>query len=378
MNIGFLADKIPYAERRGWGVYSYQLITALLEVDKDNRYRCFYNLAGRGRREYVVDSVGLALDNHLWPLPGRFMDLVWDRWRLLPVEMFLGQIDVLHIPYELLPPVRSARTVVTVHDVTFLRHPEYLEPSFVELFSRRIRHIAKAADRIVTDSHNTKEELLELTDAEEDRVVVVHNGVDESFRPVRDAEHLRRVFHRYGVSPPYVLFVGAADDDKNLVRLAEAIGKIRKQAPEIQLIMAGRDTWGYDRLMQRLEEAKLDAGVHRTGFVANTDLAALYSGADVLAIPSIHEGFGLPALEAMACGTAVLASNVASLPEVVGDTGVLVDPYSVDAIHEGLHRLLFDGEFRTRCEIEGRKRSAEFSWKDTATKILQVYRELGS
>lgn len=377
MKIGYLADKIPYPARRGWGVYSYQLLRALLEVDRDNDYHCFYNLFRRGSREHIVRHRSGRLHDHVWMLPGRVMDLVWDRWRLLPAELFVGGVDVLHVPYELLPPVRSARTVVTVHDVTFLRHPEMLEADFVERFRRRIGRVVARADRIVAVSENTRDELIAHTDVERERISVVPEGVDDRFRVAEDERGVAEALDRLGVSRPYVLFVGAADADKNLPRLAAACTRLRRELPELRLVLAGRDDWGYARLMEQLRDAGDDTGVVRTGYVGDADLPLLYQGAEVLAIPSLHEGFGLPALEAMACGTAVLASDVASLPEVVGDAGVLVDPYSVDAIEAGLRTLLLDDAARSACVTRGLERARKFSWQDTARRMVEIYRELG-
>lgn len=376
MKIGFLADKIPYPARRGWGVYSYQLLRALLQVDESNRYHCFYNSFRQPGRKYMVSGDPARLHNHVWRLPGRVMDLLWDRWRLLPAELFVGDVDVLHVPYELLPPVRSAKTVVTVHDVTFLLHPELLDEDFVERHRRRIERIVAHADRVVAVSHNTRAELIATTGIEPQRVTVVTEGVDEHFRVPESTEEVSRCLERLGVRRPYVLFVGAADADKNLARLAAAFTRLRQDVADLSLVLAGRDEWGYARLMEQLRADGHSEGVLCTGYVDAADLPLLYNGARALVLPSLHEGFGLPALEAMACGTAVLAANVASLPEVVGDAGVLVDPYEVDAIEAGLRDLVCDDALRAACVARGLERAAGFSWRDTARQMLAIYQEL--
>ncbi len=376
MKIGFLADKIPYEKRRGWGIYSYQLLRALLTIDKENTYHCFYNIFRKGRNDLVLRVNGSKQKNLIWPIPGRIMNLLWEQWRLLAAERFFGRIDVLHVPYEFLPKVTSARTVVTVHDVTFLKHPEYLEPGFVELFTKRIHYVAENADRIIADSENTKRELVAYTDVPEERVVVIHAGVDECFKPTEDTAEIKNVSKRYGISNPYVLFVGAADEDKNLVRLAKAFARVREEQPDLQLALAGNVGWAFNCLMEQLKSLNIAEGVVLTGFVSDRDLPLLYAGAAVLAIPSIHEGFGLPALESMACGTPVLCSDAASLPEVVGNAGVLVDPYSVEEIASGLNELLLNTDLRAECIKKGLERAKSFSWKSAASQVLNVYREL--
>jgi len=377
VRIGFLADKIPYKSRRGWGVYSYQLLRALFEIDRSNQYRCFYNFLRKGDAGSVVKGDPTRVKNRVWRLPGRFMDLVWDNWRVLPAEFFLGAVDLIHVPYELLPPVRTARSIVTVHDVTFLRHPELLEPGFVERFTRRIGHVVEHADRILADSDNTMNELIELAAAPPEKIQVIPLGVDPCFRPLEDQSDVAEALDRLGVSRPYILFVGAADGDKNLRRLASAFQRLRSRIPELSLVFAGRDDWGYPRLMAELKETGEDGGIVLTGFVPQEDLPLLYGGAELLALPSLHEGFGLPVLEAMACGTAVVAADAASLPQVVGDAGVLVDPHSVDAIEGGLELLLLDDAQRAHFVTRGLHRAAAHTWTATAEKVLAVYQEMG-
>jgi glycosyltransferase involved in cell wall biosynthesis len=376
MIVGFLADKIPYETRRGWGVYSYQLLKALLSIDTHNRYHCFYSFFRRGRRELILEVPGANVKNIVWTIPGRLMEVLWERWPILAVEDVVGKIDLFHSPYEFLPRVKGARTVVTVHDVTFLQHPEHLEPGFVRSLTRRIYDIAERADRIITISENTKRELVSFTHVPQDRVVAIPAGVDRRFRPVSEETTIAQTVQRYGISGPYILFVGAADEDKNLVRLAKAFAQVREEHKEVQLVFAGKPEWGYTRLKQQLAELKVDKGLVFAGFVSNADLPVLYGGAEVLAIPSIHEGFGLPALEAMACGTPVLCSNTASLPEVVGDAGVLVNPYSVGEIAEGLRRLLSDTALRASCIEKGLVRSRLHTWPAVAERVLAVYRDL--
>ena len=377
MIVGFLADKIPYEARRGLGIYSYQLLKALLSIDTNNTYHCFYNFLRRGKREHILDVPGAKLKNIVWRLPGKVIEMMWERWRLLTVEDVFGKVDVFHSPYEILPRVKSAKVVVTVHDISPITHPECFEPKYVQWFTRRIHHIVEQADRIIVVSENTKRELVEFTSLPQEKVVVVHNGVDDRFSPFEDRRtNIVRTLQRYGISGPYVLFVGAVDEDKNLVRLAKAFAQVREEHTDLQLVFAGKSTWGYQRLKEQLADLKIDKGLVFTDFVPNDDLPMLYAGARVHAIPSIHEGFGIPALEAMACGTPVLSSNTASLPEVVGDAGLLVDPYSVDEIVEGLRRLLADEALRSSCIEKGLARSKLFSWPLAAKRVIEIYQDL--
>jgi len=376
MNVGFLADKIPYQNRRGWGVYSYQLLKAILSIDKENTYRCFYNLFRKGDPKFILDVPGSRLTNRVWPIPGRLLQWLWEDWGLLAAEDFLGSVDIFHSPYEFLPKTRKARTVVTVHDVSFLKHPDYFDPSFVELFTRRIRHIVKKADKIIADSHNTKKELAEFTGVSPDRVVVIHLGMDEQFRPIKDREKLNEVAQRYKISGPYILFIGAADKDKNLTRLTQAFAQLIPTHDQLQLVFAGSMNWGFRQLKEQFASLSQENKIVFTGFIDDSDLPALYCGATTLAIPSIHEGFGLPALEAMACGTPVLCSNTSSFPEVVGDAALQVDPYNLDEIAASLRNLVEDNQLRLSCIEKGLARAEKFSWDNTARQTIEVYKEL--
>jgi len=348
----------------------------MLSVDPSIFFRCYYNFFRHGRLDLILQAERRNVENVILRLPGRVMDFVWERWQLLPAEFFLGAIDVLHVPYEFLPRVRSAKTVVTVHDVTFLKHPEYLDPFFVKLHTKRINRIVERADCIITDSENTKKELVDFTGADEKRVRVIMLGVDKKFHPVPDKSMVSKVTARYGINDEYVLFVGSADEDKNLVRLISAFAAIRSDYPDLQMVLAGGLNWGYERLMKRLVEMRIDKGVVCVGFVDDVDLPFLYSGARMLAIPSIHEGFGLPAVEAMACGTPVLCSNVSSLPEIVGDSGIQVDPYSTDAVEQGLRRLLGNDDLVEACVAKGLERARMFTWENTARQVVSVYKDL--
>jgi len=376
MRIGFLADKIPYQNRRGWGVYSYQLLKAILSIDQENIYRCFYAFFRKGNRRFIFNDPVANLENCVWTLPGRLLKLLWEDWKIMAAEDFLGPVDVLHSPYEFLPKTRRTKTVVTVHDVTFLKHPDYLDPSFVRLYSRRIKHIVNKADKIIVDSQNTQKELLEFTNASPDRVSVIHPGVDPRFAPLKDDIKLRDLKRRFGISGPYILFVGAADKDKNLNRLAEAFSRLIPKHDHLQLVFAGSLDWGYQSLQEKFVSLCEKNKLILTGFVNEMDLPVLYSGAQVLAIPSIHEGFGLPAVEAMACGVPVLSSNTSSLPEIVEDAAVQVDPYDVDHIAEGLRSLIEDKDIHLNCAKKGLERAKSFSWENTARQTIKIYKEL--
>lgn len=376
MIIGFLADKIPYKARRGWGVYSYQLLKAIQSIDKENTYRCFYNIFLKGDKKSILISQNPRLKNIILPIPGRVMELLWEKWNIISAETFLGPIDIFHSPYELLPKIKKARSVATVHDVTFLKYPEYLDSGFVNLLTRRLNHIKENADRIITVSNNTKKELIALSGIPSERITVIPEGVDGRFQPMEDKKKIEDTVRGYNISENYILFVGAADEDKNLVRLSEAFTQLIREYKDLKLVFAGNIGWGYRQLQEKIKNLKIDNHLIFTGYVPDSDLPALYNGARILVIPSIHEGFGLPALEAMACGTPVLSSNTSSLPEVVGDAAVQVNPFNIDEIADGLKHLMEDEALKQACINKGFIQARQFSWESAAEKVINLYKEL--
>ena len=381
MVIGFLAHVIPYRARRGIGNFSYNLLKALLDTDRGNAYRCLYTIFGSAKRNLVLRSDHPHHVNLVWPLPLPVLKLLCDRWRILVVEDLFGGVDVFHAPagpHAFLPTARRARTVITVHDVKRLRHPEFFRRKAVRLFADRIKRAADAADRILVVSANTKEELIAFTGIPKDKVVVTSEGIGAHFKPIKDHSAINATTRRYGVNGPYILYVGAAKENKNLKRLVTAFTLVKKETDiDHHLVLAGSPEWGYRSFQREIRSVVgLREDIVFPGYVTDTDLPHFYAGADVLAMPSIHEGFGLPAAEAMACGTPVLVSNRASFPEVVGDAGLQVDPYKADEIAAGLLRLIGDEELRRTCIQKGLARAKDMTWDVVARRVLSVYKEV--
>ncbi|MBN2038033.1 MAG: glycosyltransferase family 4 protein [Chitinispirillaceae bacterium] len=380
MNIGFVGSLIPYKTRRGWGVYSFECLRALLTAETSHRYYSFANIWERSRRAFLLpENEYPQLKNIVWKIPGRCLDFLLKKTPVMKPETIFGKkIDIVHIPFEMVLKPSRIPQVVTVHDVTFLRYPRYLNSSFVRVMTRNIRDIARHASLIIADSNNTKKELCEYMAIDERRVRVIYLGIDKRFHPPKNREAVERVLRKYGVTTPFILFVGAADPDKNLHRLAAAFGKVRKNHPEVSLVFAGKKSWGYDALMAELHSMKCSRNILLTGFVDSDDLPLLYAGASIFAMPSLHEGFGLPVLEAMACGTPVVTSTAASLPEVAGDVGICVDPYDEDALSGALEQLLENKEKRAMIIAKGLCRAADFTWDKHARHLVTLYREVAN
>jgi len=368
------------AVRQGAGIgrYTRQLVHALIDLDTQNEYVLL--VAGAGVSHSAVqdlDSRG-NVRSVILPVSDHTLAVLWHRLRLpLWVELASGVLDVFHSPDFTLPPVRKAKTVVTVHDLSFMRVPQCSEPSLRSYLLQVVPASVHRADMVLADSECTKSDLCELLDVDPARVEVIYAGVEQRFRRVQDAHLLRAVRERYHLPSRFILGLGTLQPRKNFERLIEAYAHVRsKLGDEISLVIAGGRGWMYQGIFQRVEELGLQDMVCFPGYVADEDLPALYTLADLFVFPSLYEGFGLPPLEAMACEIPVVTSNVSSLPEVVGDAALMVDPHDVRALAEAMQEFLSDRDLRIEMVRRGVVRAQRFSWSQAARKLLDVYRKM--
>jgi glycosyltransferase involved in cell wall biosynthesis len=301
---------------------------------------------------------------------------------LLAVELFGSRLDVLHCP-DIASPVRlltSRRTAITVHDVAYLKYPEVLTPESQRYFGQ-IGPAVEAADVVIAVSENTKRDLMAFLDAPDEKIVVIPEAPDPDYQP-QEQSAVEPVLTRCEVRAPYFLFVGTIEPKKNLANLLRAYsafrGLNRSNGPLPSLVVAGRKGWLYAQALGLADELRIAEHVRFLGFVPRPDLIALYSGAVALTYPSLYEGFGLPVLEAMACGTPVITSNVSSLPEVAGDAALCAPPTDVDALTEALSRVWSSAELRSELRRKGFARAKQFSWEKTAEQTLAVYQRLAT
>lgn len=367
----------------GIGRYTRQLVRALLSLDCRDEFVLLAAGGGKARQMQwnipgQADASCLAARSLRLlnlPLSERVLTIVWHRLRLpLPVEFFSGKLDVFHSPDFALPPVRQARTVLTVHDLSFMRVPECSQPRLRAYLLRVVPASVRRADVVLADSESTRNDVIELLGVSPDRVRVLYPGVDECFERVQDIQVLADVRRRYRLPERFVLSVGTLQPRKNLIRLIEAYARVRADA-DIKMVIAGGAGWMYEGIFRRVEELGLQSEVYFPGYVADEDLPALYSLAGLFVFPSLYEGFGLPPLEAMACGTPVITSNVSSLPEVVGEAGLMIDPQDVAALANAMKQVLSDPSLRSAMVQRGLAQARRFTWSQAAEELLQVYQE---
>ena len=354
----------------GIGTYIRNLVTELGHLDHDSAYVLLTKsedaaaaaAAGPNFRSVVEASRPYSLA---------------EQWRV-PMAVARARADLLHEPHYVLPPLTRCRTVVTIHDCIHLRFPEYLPNRAAFVYAHAmIRLAARKADRVLTVSDASKRDILHYTGAAPEKVVVVHNGLDARFAAVPDAEAMDRVRQRFQLDHPFVLYVGNIKPHKNLERLIAAFASMRADGPEgLKLVVIGDETSKHPGLRQAVHRHRLDKHVRFFGFQPAATLVTFYRLARAFVFPSLYEGFGLPPLEAMANETPVVTSNVSSLPEVAGDAALLVDPYDVASIADGIRRAVTDEPLRQQLIAKGRARAMAFSWTRAAADTLAVYREV--
>jgi len=380
MLIGIDASRATAAQPTGTETYSLHLIRALLAQGKDHRFRLYFNQAPPPG--LLPGAAGLRV----MPFPR-----LWTHVRLSR-EMLAAAPDVLFVPSHVLPLVHPLRCVVTVHDLGYHYYPE-AHTLFQNAYLRwSTRYNAQTATRVVADSEATGKDLQRYYQIPEERIVVVYPGRDETLAPVRDPQVLTAVRARYGLKQRYFLYVGTLHPRKNLVRLVEAFAAFTKaiqarhepveggsaearEAP--QLVIAGQKGWLYEEIFARVRKLGLEDQVLFTGYVPGADLPALLSGAVAFVFPSLYEGFGLPVLEAMSCGTPVICSNASSLPEVGGDAALQVDPLDVEAWAEAMSHVSANEGLRTMLVERGFEQVQRFSWHRCAGQVLRVLEDAG-
>ncbi|MGH9315070.1 MAG: glycosyltransferase family 4 protein [Vicinamibacterales bacterium] len=296
----------------------------------------------------------------------------------VPMDLRREAVDLFHAPHYVLPPLVSCRSVVTIHDCIHLMFPQYLPNRLAWGYARTFMWAAThRSDRVLTVSEASKRDILRFCHIPPEKIDVIYNGIDDRFWTAPCEEDVIRVRERYQLNAPFLLYAGNIKPHKNLERLIEAFHRLRGEGfADLTLLIIGDEISKYAALRRAVHRHHLHKHVRFFGFVPDETLAVLYRLADVFVFPSLYEGFGLPPLEAMASGTPVVTSNVSSLPEVVGDAALLVDPRDPDAIAGAVRMLLTDRTLREDLRRRGLARARAFSWEQSVARIRQIYAEV--
>ncbi len=372
MHIGIEATSAVDPQKAGVGYYALNLLRELCKLGPQHHtYTCYFRKTPPDLAR--IFQTGSSLPPHIIPKVLHFPKL-WAQSRL-PLELWRHPQDVYFFPAPVLPLLfQPENSVMTVHDVAFLFFQEYFSPLLRKWLTIATERGIRRSQKVIAVSETTRQDILAYYEVEPEKVVTIHHGVHERFRPVPQ-EDIERVRKTYQIAGEYILCVGTLQKRKNLPRLLQAFYMLKQKhgiPHKLVLVGAKFENLPEGGIFSTIERLFLQEEVIWTGYAAGRDIPALLSGATVFALPSLYEGFGMPILEAMACEVPVVCSNTSSFPEVAGDSSVMFDPTSVESIACELLRVLADQELQSELRHKGVQRAAHFSWRTCAQKTLHV------
>jgi glycosyltransferase involved in cell wall biosynthesis len=365
MRIGIDATALP-PQAVGAANYIINLIQTLLRIDATNEYVIFSKLAHAS----LFDSTRAEIVQAVLPSP--VLRIAWEQ-TALPFLARQRRLDLLHSPHYTMPLAKTCRVIVTIHDLTFFLDPQMHLPYKRIFFRTMIPLSARRADALITISESTRQDLLRFLPLDARRVTAIPLGVAARFSPLDDAAATDKIRNKYRLPARFILAVGVLEPRKNLPTLVRAFRALVEQGLPHSLVLVGHKGWMFDELFRTIANLDLAQRVIFTGYVPEEELPLVYNAADLFVYPSLYEGFGLPILEAMACGVPVITSNLSSMPEVAGDAGILVDPNDVNALADAMTRVLTDRVLRATLAAKGLARARSFSWERMAQETLAVY-----
>lgn len=386
MKIAIDISPLATPKRTGIENFSFNFCKNLSKVDKENEYFLFANSYGHFQSlKEAIEGIGIKesrnISTQISRVPSTILELMWKYIHIPSVEHLVHEkIDVFHIMGAINPPLRTAKLVATIYDLIPIKFPDFFDEKTRRRFNRYFNNVILKADAVIAISNSVKEDILEYFDIPGSKVEVVAPGFDsELYRQIQGKSMIDKIKAKYGIDKKYILFVGTLEERKNLERLIKAYAILPDYLKTDYLLMiCGKKGWFFEEIFGAVKELKLEKKVIFTGYVPDEDLSFLMNGAEVFVYPSLYEGFGIPLLEAMACGTPVISSKVSSLPEVVGDAGILINPNNVEELSDAILRVLSNSELRAQLSEKGLRQASKFSWEKTAMKIVEIYNKVGS
>lgn len=363
-------------DRTGVGTYTRNLIGALAKLDGDNEYRLYY---GYVRSPCLPSPPAPNFQNISSRLPGRLRKLLLEKWQF-PIEWFIGEVDVLHEPYIFSHQTRRAHRIITLFDLIPLRFPETFLHILENGWASRVAKAVKLADCIITCSQTSRQDIEELLHIPSGRVRVSPLAADPIFRPI-DPEMARDIARKeYGLDRQIILHIGRLEPHKNVIRLVEAFGEAvgELNAGFLLVFTAQRQGLYYEALLDRVRALRLQGQVRFVDYVSPDGLVCLINAASVVVFPSLYEGFGLPVLEAMACGTPVITSGTGATREVANGAAFLIDPQDVPMLAHAIVKVVSDPTLAKSLREHGLQRAKRFSWLQVAADTLKLYAELAT
>ena len=337
----------------------------MAEVDEKNKYLLYLNKPAEGGLKNLAENFEEKVLN--WPLPR-----LWTQGRL-SLEMFKNPPDVLFVPAHIIPLVHPKKSIVTIHDIGFARYPEIYSWKDIWYHKWAIYWAARRAYKIITISEFSKKELIEVYKINPERIRVIPLAYNKDlYKVIDNKEKIKEVLDKYKISKPYLLFIGRLEQKKNVLAIIESFKILKSTKPDLKLVLIGRPGYKFEEIEKKIKEYGLAEDIIMPGWVEEPELPYLLNGAEVFVFPSFYEGFGIPILEAMACGTPVVSSNTTSIPEVAGQAALLVNPNNHEELAEKIKNILDDNNLRQDLINKGLERVKEFSWDKCARETSDV------
>ncbi|MDD2496846.1 MAG: glycosyltransferase family 1 protein [Desulfitobacteriaceae bacterium] len=370
MKVGIDSRAAIWYRGTGMGTYTYQLIRNIYLIDKKNEYHFFLPHESFQGTDPLTSGVFQSISQS--------KDAFWET--VIAAETINPEgMNVFHVPQNGigLPPEKTCPTVVTVHDLIPYVLEETVGPGYLKIFQREMPRILDETDHIITVSEHSKKDLQEIMHVPEERITVIYEAPESTYKPIKRDVAKARIKNKYGIGENFILYIGGFSPRKNLRGLINAYHKIYKDIKmNCKLVILGKHSRDYHGLVDLVERLDLQERVLFPGFIPVQDLPFFYNAAELFVYPSFYEGFGLPPIEALACGTPTITSNVSSLPEVVDGAAILINPRDILALATAMHRVLTEPELAQELKKKGPKRASEFSWTKTAGQTIKVYQDV--
>lgn len=367
MKIGIITSSVD-GNRTGIGNYTYNLVKNLTKIDKENKYTLIHH---RYSNNEIYNNNELIIPRLRIPLKETISNNI-----ILSCVLRNHDFDIVHDPSQISPFLfkSQSKKVLTIHDLTPILFPRTF--GYIHAFLQRyiLPITLKNVDTIIAVSENTKQDIIKYLKFPEERIKVTYRGIGDGFTCIKNTDDVKE---KYNIKNPFILFVGTLEPRKNILTLLKAFHKLKKNGIDHTLVFVGSEGWKYKSVYETIRKLNIPGSVMFLGYVPDKDLPKIYNAADLLVYPSFYEGFGLSPLEAMACGCPVITSNTSSLPEVVGDAGIMVDPYDVDDLANAMKSVLLDEILREKMTKKGLERAKRFNWEECAKRTLEIYREVG-
>lgn len=366
-------------KRTGVGNYSLSILESVLSLDKKNNYVLFaFVFSGES---FIRESSLVKFPNVKLKIYRTHRGLLRRLWHFIPfasADFFYKGVDFLHLSDIFYLPTRRIPTLATIYDLTPSLFPHYHYARNIEFHNRRNKFIAKHAKLVITLSQNSKKDINNVMGMPASKIRVIPGAISDKYYPIKNRTLIQKVLRKYHLKEgQYFLFIGTIEPRKNIEGILQAYAKIRNQIKSpFKVVIIGEKAWGWKNLQKNIKKLNLEKKILVTGYIPDADLVPIINGAKLFIYPSFYEGFGLPVLEAMACGIPVISSNTSSLPEVIGDSGFMVDPNDHNKLASYMLKIIHDTKLHAKLSKKALERSKLFSWKSSAQKTLKVYEEM--